>query len=119
VPFQSDLVGRNPGLYDHGRLEPMTDVFLRERQHYCPFDRCMQGERELDLTQFNAVTAYLHLMVDAAPELEVSILMSLNQVTGPAGKETYAAVNLDGLEGLRGQLGEAPITTHQRRAAQS
>ena len=73
-------------------------------------------ERGLDLAELDAEAADLHLMVDAAEELDVSVGAVAGEIAGPVEPLAGAAEGI-GDEALGGEIGPPEIAARQAGAA--
>jgi len=75
-------------------------------------------KRRLDLARLDAEAAQLHLMIDAAEEVEPSVAAEPRQVAAPVEATAFTRAGLRvGNEALGGEVGAPEVAARQARAA--
>ncbi|SCE02903.1 hypothetical protein GA0115236_13314, partial [Streptomyces sp. IgraMP-1] len=109
-------VQRHTSRRDHVRHQPLRPGAALPGRHRDPADVGAGPQRRLDLAQFDAVAADLHLAVAAAEEGEAAVGAAPHHV--PRAVEPPARAEGVGHEPGRGQRGLPVVATGQPRTAQ-
>src|SRR5215468_2852270 len=74
-------------------------------------------ERRFNFTEFDSMTAQLHLLIGSAEELDLSVSQITRQVSGRVEARSCASAELVGNESLCGQIRRIQVTSNHSLAA--